>query len=659
MRIARQLVSFATGLVVGLCLYFLPRASRILLPSLRPVSTAVASPADHASASSSIHKPSINRAAFAERKASREPRQVVRRIRAIRDSHPAPETSQADSPEPATASSTILTSPPPLTFKPLGYVEIPGGQLEAIISQENDVQVVHIGDHISGHYQVTKISPESVEADDEELTQAPRGAQSARELTAAAIPEPAKPQAVVIQDGPAPGAAAAESPASPNSEPHLAGVNPIPNGEGAAEAQKTLGYVEQADGRIQTVIADADTVRLETGASTEVAAGPTPAAGSTVAAVTQPLPGRVPNPVEAVADADILHSDNRTVGPEVMEVEPTDYQASAGRSAPGFESILRGQMAGNPIAADPTSFISRDDSLASGPDPASSSPPVLMIPLGYVVRQDGELAAIVPHDDEIYIVSQGDRFDGQYRALTVTADAVEVVEEPPRQAHPPPIRAPVRAPPDAPFVLAAARDGAKSSARDDCIRCESPAAGEVSSKSTIEASSKPEIPALQGRIEAQGRIITVKTQAEASTDSGIYVFQKLGSIETADGETRAIVADESDLYLVKQGETFAGRYRAISVEAAFVLAGRETAGPREGNYLSAQAVSPAKGASKTMNGNLHFPLSALEDLQAFHPGHVLVNPGSDELGPTPLNFSLTETGLEPESIAAGNPGFRF
>ena len=67
---------------------------------------------------------------------------------------------------------------------------------------------------------------------------------------------------------------------------------------------------------------------------------------------------------------------------------------------------------------------------------------VEMKPLGFVVKADGELAAILSQDDEIYIVRQGDRFAGRYRAVSVSADAVEAVEEPPRQALPLPFAAP-------------------------------------------------------------------------------------------------------------------------------------------------------------------------------------------------------------------------
>ena len=69
---------------------------------------------------------------------------------------------------------TASQAPPaPTTFKTIGYVEKAGGQLEAIILQENQVQVVHIGERIAGRYLVTKITPDLVEAVDEALVQSP------------------------------------------------------------------------------------------------------------------------------------------------------------------------------------------------------------------------------------------------------------------------------------------------------------------------------------------------------------------------------------------------------------------------------------------------------------------------------------------------------
>jgi hypothetical protein len=283
--------------------------------------------------------------------------------------------------------------------------------------------------------------------------------------------------------------------------------------------------------------------------------------------------------------------------------------------------------------------------------------------LGFVVRHAGDFAAIVKYQDEIYVVGQGERFAGRYRALSVAADAVEAVEDPAIQAHPPPLRAP----PETPVMITtAARNGPEISSLPDLINCQSAAPGEVSSKLGVEARNQPEIPPVRREIDPPGRIIPVAAAGqsnpqaslpvESATETGTYVFQTLGYVKTPDGDTRTIVADESDLYLVKQGEIFAGRYRAISVESTLVLAKKVSHRHVEESVLSAQAEPAAKDASKTMDGNWHFLLSDLTSLQSAPAlgGMNAAGPGYDS-----LNFSLAGSGLESQFLMAGNPSLLY
>ena len=86
--------------------------------------------------------------------------------------------------------------PAPTVFKPIGYVEKAGGQAEAIILQDNEVQVVHTGELIAGRYRVTRVSPDSVEATDETLAQSPMtkpDKADSKELAAENAPTPVTP----------------------------------------------------------------------------------------------------------------------------------------------------------------------------------------------------------------------------------------------------------------------------------------------------------------------------------------------------------------------------------------------------------------------------------------------------------------------------------
>jgi hypothetical protein len=179
----------------------------------------------------------------------------------------------------------------------MGYVEKAGEQLEAIILQENEVQVVHIGDLISGRYRVTKIAPDSVEAIDETLVQSPmtkpNGAES-KELTAGLSNRPLTPPVAVSEAQPEVLAVAAKSDHSANAQgreavtvapPVVAQAQPTtPSGDvkedRIAPTQSTepdgtpLGIVQKADGKVEAVVADGDTVQLVPETSTLAQAAP-------------------------------------------------------------------------------------------------------------------------------------------------------------------------------------------------------------------------------------------------------------------------------------------------------------------------------------------------------------------------------------------------
>ena len=78
-----------------------------------------------------------------------------------------------------------------------------------------------------------------------------------------------------------------------------------------------------------------------------------------------------------------------------------------------------------------------------------------------------------------------------------------------------------------------------------------------------------------------------------------FIFQTLGYVEAQDGELQAIVADGPEVYLVKQGETFAEQYRATSVDPILVLAVKLPPGQRAGKFLSAQT-NPATSLHRRM-----------------------------------------------------------
>jgi Tfp pilus assembly protein PilP len=61
--------------------------------------------------------------------------------------------------------------PPPVTLKPMGYSEGKGGVKEAMVSDEDQVFVVHEGDSVGTRYKVIKITPTVITVEDAALHQ--------------------------------------------------------------------------------------------------------------------------------------------------------------------------------------------------------------------------------------------------------------------------------------------------------------------------------------------------------------------------------------------------------------------------------------------------------------------------------------------------------
>ena len=66
---------------------------------------------------------------------------------------------------------TQAPPPPPVTLKVMGYSEGAGGVQEAMVSDEDQVFVVHAGDSVGTRYKVIKISPTVVTVEDATIHQ--------------------------------------------------------------------------------------------------------------------------------------------------------------------------------------------------------------------------------------------------------------------------------------------------------------------------------------------------------------------------------------------------------------------------------------------------------------------------------------------------------
>lgn len=507
----------------------------------------------------------------------------------------------------------VASAPPvPTTFETIGYMEKPGGQVEAIIVQDNEVQFVHLGDLIAGKYRVTKISPDWVDAVDETQVQAPMAKDDRQSVELTSSVEPQRPAPALIvapaQREPWPLADEGTGPASPH------GVEPVstvraaiaknhpgtPLGsakdnksaaQGEPPVTASLGIVQKADGQVDTVVADGDTVRLVPQVPTVEMARSAPwtslravmARMGTPSSAIQPNLFRVPAPA-----------------PEAAEKSSADF---------------------------PTKSMT-------------------MKPLGFVEKGDGEFAAILSQDDEIYIVRQGDRFAGRYRALRVSADAVEALEEPPERDLPP-FSAP---PPELPGLLSAS----------------------IQQKATLPNGTSG-LPARRHGQDNHARggasVLPAKHgQDNHATASGIspvgrdekdghdtFIFQTLGYVESQNGALQAIVADGPEVYVVKQGDTFADRYRATSVDPLLVLAVRVPPEQHGENFLSAQTKPGGKPASNEMDRYLSRWINA----QAFHEVDASAVSVFAALDANLLSLSLTGLDLQSHLFMADKPKAGF
>jgi Tfp pilus assembly protein PilP len=530
--------------------------------------------------------------------------------------------------EPTAVESPVSAS---VSFKPLGYVQKAGGQVEAIVSQDDQVYIVHQGDLFAGKYRVLKISPESVEAIDETIEQAglrsapqpPREAASKQPTSRASNKLSASarenPPLVARQD----------KPERPVALPTAAQMEQIPTDHAAMSAAQPLGYVERADGRVETVMADGEHVRLVQQAAPDLLARSThPSHLAGIASTIPPATGRLapvgPRSVQ-VAETSALPGAASRGGPAraIRAVSFTPSRPSRPQATMrGVEPIpARTEMRPSPThrqMADGSAGVSRGEIqpagfMGSGPRVRPTvpvGPPILMKTIGFVEKADGELDAVLSLADDVYIVRQGDWFAGRYRAVKISREVVEAVEEVPHDGLSPPLAHP----PPVPDLLSFAIQDGRPPPQTDEVRADSGTGQRADLRAVtptgglVWANLPPS--ARQDR-RPRRRVMRFPNrdragpagEAQVSAQAGPFVFQALGYVKTAKGALEAIVADGARVYLVRQGEFFADHYRAVSVDPAMVLAVRAPPG-HDGEESLSRSTDAGTPASKKVYGVL-------------------------------------------------------
>ena len=552
----------------------------------------------------------------------------------------------------------------PNVFKTLGYVDKGGGDVEAIILQENQIQVVHIGEVIAGRYRVTRISPDSVDAVAESpapATMVASGVSQTVDLTAStALPQAMSAQAdVTAHTAFAPGGAegaqagvvlsteiplptsAIETQAGPSTGYNL---SPVSSDSQHIESN-SLGFVQMASGKVESVLAEGNSVRLVPESSTLEAADRTlPATLSAMGSSGLILPAVMPS----LGRSTVVRPDDLQIGPQAPSVsaaQPRMYPMPSADSA-SAESLASIQPILLPNATRKVDgTLDHVDSPAHAMHDVSTDGPadlrVMIKPIGFVVEDDGELEAILAGNDQVYVVRQGDLFGGHYRAISVSADVVEAVEDQPGNVLPWDL-------PSANSDLLSADAGPvpslPSSFRHTTPETidlaevnpeprENPPRVRRLAPERITPTVPPHSLAASSRQSASHRDLAGASAPSPNT----YVFQTLGYVETGAGAVRAVVADGSEVYLVREGETFAGQYLATSVDPFLVLAVNAPQAQR--NSFAAQTDSHDQLASNLLGW--HFPLAAWTEMQATSEAGPMGSFSSMNLGLNLLDSTVT------------------
>ena len=517
-----------------------------------------------------------------------------------------------------------LPLPSPTLFKAIGYVEKSDGQLEAITMQENQIQVVHLGDEIAGRYRVTKITPEMVGAVDETMLTIPitksgeaikADASASSDASTIAAAEAGVPASSLQPGMNTPQMHVQIASAQPQDQPasRTETEQPLSSDKVIESTSNSLGYVQKYDGKVEVVVGDGDSVRLVPETRTETMAQAAPA-GSV----------QIPSATGFKSSATVAGSGlGRPTSPTMRAVGQNDgaifrHETYRYLSADADESALgNSKLARENVSSVSEIGMTQKESAYFGANTGSAASfsgiPFEMKPLGFVVKADGEFAAILAQDDEVCVVWQGDRFAGHLRAIRVSAESVEAVEDTPRRERPLPFTSAMNMP-ELDSNSAQQRPSLVSAAA--CLGCDSAAHEEVpENKSDNVASgleSSVEIPSVQGilPVTEHGQNGHGSRLATPTSSPATFIFQTLGYIETQDGGVQAIVADGSETYLVKQGEVFAGQYQATSVDPLLVLAVKVLPAKPVPDFLSAETDFGGQPASKTLYGSLQQALSS-------------------------------------------------
>jgi|GEM_PF-2501076 len=339
--------------------------------------------------------------------------------RATRPAHPqGTQTVTAAAPTGPEPQRTLAQSAPPAEperkiVKPLGYVEKADGSVEAVVSDEYGVQLVHVGDVYKQKFTVSSIASDAVElvAISHQAEPAPTA------VVAANKPKPSTPQPLIDELSQArtfhsaadrdatPSAAPASQtllpkPTAPSSSPSVG----VSLAERRPSSPKPLGSVESANSELATV------QRTGRGAERVQFDGV---------------------PREGLARKEDSSAISRGADPRQLLVKPPALSREPG---PAGEPVPVWRPGGDGLASVASSGLDPPRAPVAderGPPANGSGDPLVVRSYGYAEWQDGRTLAIV--DDGhggVRLVQEGEVVDERFRVVKVYQEAVEIAELP-------------------------------------------------------------------------------------------------------------------------------------------------------------------------------------------------------------------------------------
>jgi hypothetical protein len=191
------------------------------------------------------------------------------------------------------------------------------------------------------------------------------------------------------------------------------------------------------------------------------------------------------------------------------------------------------------------------------------------------------MAGIVDEDNEIFLVKEGDVFANRYRALKVfpasilVAEAAALNDAPPAETVrefdgqftaglgvPTGLSPPDDVTPTAPAV------------KHERVAISKPQSGpRLSNAARLPASRASPAPKARPNLLASARARAPAKEGTGPPPASLPItLTPLGYVEKANGEVQAIVVQNDQVCLVRQGDFFAHQYKAVSVSASAVVA---------------------------------------------------------------------------------------